>query len=92
MSDKDLRSPVEAGAPGSAMQVHEQHEERTEKSAASLPFQPQEPKPVGQLRCACVSHDARRCYCLRYAPDDSMPKDEVCECSCHEPEDYDDEY
>lgn len=42
-------------------------------------------------RCACPSPDARRCYCLRSAPDDSEPKDEVCECECHEPDEDEDD-
>lgn len=49
-----------------------------------------ERSPQERLKCACPSWTAaRECCCLRYAPDDSEPKDEACECSCHE-EDYDD--
>jgi hypothetical protein len=43
--------------------------------------------PWARIRCACPSREARRCYCLRYAPDDTDPKDEVCECACHEVDD-----
>lgn len=52
----------------------------------ALPSESAPPK-----RCACPSREARRCYCLRYAPDDSQPKDEVCECSCHEPDEDDED-
>lgn len=43
------------------------------------------------MRCGCPSWtSARQCYCLRYAPDDSMPNDEICECACHEDAEDDD--
>jgi hypothetical protein len=44
--------------------------------------------PQRRAKCACPSWtSARQCYCLRYAPDDTEPKDEVCECVCHDEDD-----
>lgn len=48
--------------------------------------------PSADQRCACVSSDARHCYCLRYNIGiDEEEREDYCECICHddaEDEDY----
>lgn len=45
--------------------------------------------------CACPSDDARGCHVERYAhhhpldDEDDSDCDDVCECCCHEPDDFD---
>lgn len=47
--------------------------------------------PQQRIQCACPQWTTpRECNCLRYAPDDSEPKDDVCECPYHDEEDEDD--
>ncbi len=42
------------------------------------------------MNCACVHHDARMCYRIRYHVRWDVD-DEVCECPCHEEHEDEDE-
>jgi hypothetical protein len=53
---------------------------------------PWSPSQHSGMKCACVSHDARSCFGVRYGIDpDDYEEDDRCDCICHDRDEFEED-